>query len=121
MPPHRIDPRIDPAPNSSPPATQHPREAGEGQPCAQLPQVLRLCWDCSPLLCCERHGQPSAEVGLPRHVLGLQQAADDLGLESCQLCWDVHKGYFFFFGVEESLHAHRCQSYQQPERQIKQT
>ena len=69
------------------------REAGEGQPCAQLPQVLRLCWDCSPLLCCERHAQPSAEVGLPRHALGLQQAADDLGLESCQLCWDVHKGY----------------------------
>ena len=31
-------------------------------------------------------------------------------------------GYFlFFFLVEESLHAHRCQSYQQPERQIKQT
>ena len=23
MPPHRTDPRIDPAPNSSPPATQH--------------------------------------------------------------------------------------------------
>ena len=71
------------------------REAGEGQPCAQLPQVLRLCWDCSPLLCCERHGQPSAEEGLPRHALGPQQAADDLGLESCQLCWDVHKGYGF--------------------------
>ena len=29
--------------------------------------------------------------------------------------------FFFFFGVEESLHAHRCQSCQQPERQIKQT
>ena len=29
--------------------------------------------------------------------------------------------FFFFFWVEESLHAHRCQSYQQSERQIKQT
>ena len=29
--------------------------------------------------------------------------------------------FFFFFWVEESLHAHRCQSYQQFERQIKQT
>ena len=29
--------------------------------------------------------------------------------------------FFFFFLVEESLHAHRCQSYQQSERQIKQT
>jgi hypothetical protein len=29
--------------------------------------------------------------------------------------------FFFFFWVEESLHAHRCQSCQQPERQIKQT
>ena len=28
---------------------------------------------------------------------------------------------FFFFLVEESLHVHRCQSCQQPERQIKQT
>ena len=27
----------------------------------------------------------------------------------------------FFFLVEESLHVHRCQSCQQPERQIKQT
>ena len=27
--------------------------------------------------------------------------------------------FFFFFLVEESLHAHRCQSYQQSERQIK--
>ena len=27
---------------------------------------------------------------------------------------------YFFFWVEESLHVHRCQSYQQPERQIKQ-
>ena len=29
--------------------------------------------------------------------------------------------FFFFFFVEESLHAHRCQSYQRSERQIKQT
>ena len=29
--------------------------------------------------------------------------------------------FFFFFFLEESLHAHRCQSYQQFERQIKQT
>ena len=29
--------------------------------------------------------------------------------------------FFFFFLVEESLHAYRCQSYQQPERQLKQT
>ena len=29
--------------------------------------------------------------------------------------------FFFFFFVEESLHVHRCQSCQQPERQIKQT
>ena len=29
--------------------------------------------------------------------------------------------FFFFFGVEESLHVHRCQSCQQPEGQIKQT
>ena len=29
--------------------------------------------------------------------------------------------FFFFFWLEESLHAHRCQSCQQPERQIKQT
>ena len=29
--------------------------------------------------------------------------------------------FFFFFLVEESLHVHRCQSCQQPERQIKQT
>ena len=29
--------------------------------------------------------------------------------------------FFFFFWGEESLHAHRCQSYQQFERQIKQT
>ena len=29
--------------------------------------------------------------------------------------------HFIFFLVEESLHAHRCQSYQQFERQIKQT
>ena len=29
--------------------------------------------------------------------------------------------FFFFFWLEESLHAHRCQSYEQPERQIKQT
>ena len=28
---------------------------------------------------------------------------------------------FFFVWKEKSLHAHRCQSYQQPERQIKQT
>ena len=29
--------------------------------------------------------------------------------------------FFFFFFLKESLHAHRCQSYQQSERQIKQT
>ena len=29
--------------------------------------------------------------------------------------------FFLFFFVEESLHVHRCQSCQQPERQIKQT
>ena len=29
--------------------------------------------------------------------------------------------FFIFFGVEESLHVHRCQSCQQPEGQIKQT
>ena len=29
--------------------------------------------------------------------------------------------FFFFLWVEESLHVHRCQSYQQSERQIKQT
>ena len=51
------------------------------------------CCDRSPLLCCKRHDQPAAKVGLPRHALGLQQPADDLGLESYELCWDVHKGY----------------------------
>ena len=29
--------------------------------------------------------------------------------------------FFFFFFVGESLHVQRCQSYQQPERQLKQT
>ena len=37
-----------------------------------------------------------------------------------QRCWNC-SFFFFLFFVEESLHVHQCQSYQQPERQIKQT
>ncbi len=67
-------------------------EAGEGQVSAKLPDVL-LLWRCAEdLPCCERHGEPAVEEGLPGYVLRLQQAADDLGLESCQLGSDVHKG-----------------------------
>ena len=41
---------------------------------------------------------------------------------SCIMPWrSSFPFFFFFFLVEESLHAHRCQSYQQSERQIKQT
>ena len=35
--------------------------------------------------------------------------------------WHQRCFSFFVFWVEESLHVHRCQSYQQPERQIQQT
>ena len=67
-------------------------EAGEGQVSAKLPDGL-LLWRCAEdLPCCERHGEPAVEEGLPGYVLRLQQAADDLGLESCQLGSDVHKG-----------------------------
>ena len=40
----------------------------------------------------ERHGEPAAEEGLPSNALRLQEAADDVCLECCQLGPDVHKG-----------------------------
>ena len=70
-------------------------EAGEGQVSAKLPDVL-LLWMCAEeLLCCEWHewhGNPNVEEGLPRSAPGLQQAADDLGLEGCKLGSDVNNG-----------------------------
>ena len=38
-------------------------------------------------------------------------------VDMCCMCYF----FFTFFLVQESLHVHRCQSCQQPERQIKQT
>ena len=67
-------------------------EAGEGQVSAELPYVLLLWRCCEHLLCPEGHGQPAVEEGLSGYALRVQQAADDLGLESCQLGSDVHKG-----------------------------
>ena len=45
-------------------------EAGEGQVSAKLPDVL-LLWRCAEdLPCCERHGEPAVEEGLPGYVSG---------------------------------------------------
>jgi hypothetical protein len=67
-------------------------EAGEGQVSAELPEVLLLRGCAEALFSCERHGEPAAEESLPSDALRLQEAADDLGLECCQLGSDVHKG-----------------------------
>ena len=61
-----------------------------------------MCCCCEHLLCREGHGQPAVEEGLPGYALRLQQAADDLGLESCQL------GSESIALLETSLQGRRC-------------
>ena len=80
--------------------------------------LYNLCW---ARTCQQASGRCWSSSGTPRGlgIPGTQPASN-----RCQL-WALtlseHGLYFYFFLVEESLHVHRCQSCQQPERQIKQT
>ena len=66
--------------------------------------------------CLQHLTGPDADTGITFSALG--SAITHLRLCFLQRTCNQH---ILFFLVEESLHAHRCQSYQQFERQIKQT
>ena len=108
----------------------------EGSMLGSLPQgvahsVCRRRAGCLPGAVASQHAHPPAPLGrsclfLPWPVPGhhAPTGGPPARPPSCPCCQPVSLFFFFFFFfwcVEESLHAHRCQSYQQSERQIKQT
>ena len=132
MPPHRTDPRIDSCPELQPnPATQCPGPACRSFLCSGLSFTVVV----HAFVPTHRPGsstlfglavrsphvalKSSHGGGAPRNI-PLPMSSRTHDLIHCASASATNSAKNFLF-LEESLHAHRCQSCQQLERQIKQT